>query len=215
MTAQNRIKPTIDQIQRGTYKWRDGQYYKLCTGPAHEAPEYLPATEKYFYFHKRGKQEGKPTSRCRLCINWAKLKAPDAPYRGLIPARNVRPFFNEAVNRVGLAELVRRSGVSEKTIRRVLVESEHMIQKELVRKVLLELTSMQRKNEMSINAGSRWRQERRNGKGYAKCEGCGGPKSDITGGCRSCWDRWYRWRRTGKISVKEYELAMKLYEERK
>lgn len=210
MTA--RVKPTLKQIEAGTYIWRDGQYLKKCTGPAHEEPEYLPATEKYYHFHKSGKDKGKPVARCRLCINWSKIKSPGS-YHGLVPVSVAHRFFVEAVNRVGVVELSRRTGISTKTILKVLQGGEGAIYKKIMRTLMLELTSMQRKNENNISEGSRWRQERRLN-GAKRCAGCGGPINNLTIDCSTCLERHRGWHRAGKITNEEWANIQKRYKDK-
>lgn len=118
---------------------------RLCTGPAHDIPTWLPNTEKYFYL--RNKATGMLSSRCRLCMNWSRLKTPGST-TGYVDVVKVRPFFIEAVNRVGMVEVARRAGVTTETVRRVYTGSGDRIQKAKVRAVLLELISMRRKGEV-------------------------------------------------------------------
>lgn len=207
------MRPSKDQIARGTYKQLHGRWYKLCTGPAHEKPEYLPATDKYFYTHKSGAKIGAFTSRCRLCSNWNKLKTP-RDYNGLVPSREVSPFFREAVNRIGASEFSKRTGLSPTTIRKGLQGGDDYLQKDVVRRAMLELTSIQRKGEHSINEHSRWRQERRNIKGLETCKGCGGFVRNVTSDCRTCWERFRGWFRRGKITKKEWEEAKRVYNDK-
>src|SRR4051812_26043116 len=118
--------------------------HKKCTGPAHDEPAYLPATEKYFHVRrsssKGGHLAGDLLSRCRLCVNWDKLKSPGST-AGLVDARDARPIYLEAVNRVGLMELARRSGISHNSIAAMLAGERRFVQKAKLRAVLLELIS--------------------------------------------------------------------------
>ena len=207
------MKPSKEQIARGTYKQIHGRWYKRCTGPAHEEPTYLPATDKYYYSHKTGERKGEFVARCRLCINWDKLKFP-GPHNGLVPVSAVAPFFREAANRIGMLELSKRTGLSRTTLRKGLVGSEGKLQKEVVRRVMLELTSIQRKGEHSINAHSRWRQEKRNSEGLELCAGCGGFIRNVTTNCPTCWERFRGWYRRGKITEKEWTEARRLYNDK-
>ena len=207
------MRPSKEQIAKGTYKQIHGRWYKLCTGPAHDEPEYLPATDKYFYSRKSGVREGEFVARCRLCINWNKLKFP-GPHNGLVPASAVAPFFREAVNRIGALELSRRTGLSPTTIRRGLQGGERRLQKAVVRRMMLELTSIQRKGEHSINEHSRWRQEKRNLAGLELCAGCGGFVRNVTSDCPTCWERFRGWYRRGKITEKEWEEAKRVYNDK-
>ena len=197
-------RPTPQQLNSGRYRLVDGTWHKLCSGPAHEQPEYLPATEKYFYFKTA---DNRPVARCRLCHNWAKLKSPrPGSLHGYVPVDSVRPFYIEAVNRIGVKELSNRSGVSIGHILRVLTElDKKYVEKAVLRKVMLELVSMQRRNEHSMNGQTRWRTDRRNNGELGTCGGCGGPLRNITTGCSSCYDRFYALFRRKKISKKQWE----------
>jgi hypothetical protein len=165
-----------------------GILHKLCNGPAHEEPVYLPATEKYFYRLKNGDRAGRLTSRCRLCVNWAKLKSPGA-YHGWIELRKVHLIYLEATNRIGLKELSRRSGVSRRALACAIGGQITYVQKAKVRLVLLELISIQRKNEHSISKGALWRQEQRLNSKRNVCGECNTPVLNYTDGCSTCWER--------------------------
>lgn len=198
-------RPTPKQLESGRYKLKQGVWHKLCTGPAHsEQGEYLPASEKYFIFKK---SDGRPVARCRLCHNWAKLKSPHpGSLHGYVPVADVRPFYIEAVNRVGLAELSRRSGVSISHISAVLTDrNKQFVEKATLRKIMLELVSMQRKNERSLNGRARWKTDRRNNNELGTCGGCGGPLRNITTGCEKCYNRHYELFRAKKITKKQWQ----------
>lgn len=197
-------RPTPRQLQSGRYKLIEGKWHKLCTGPAHDEENgcYLPATNKYFIFRR----SDTPISRCRLCQNWAKLKNPQrGSLHGWVPVASVRDFYIEAVNRVGVTELSRRSDVSVGHILRVLTDQKKQyVEKGTLRKIMLELVSMQRKNERSLSNNARWRTDRRNNGELGTCGGCGGPLRNITTGCKTCYDRYYSLFRKKKITKKEW-----------
>lgn len=198
------MQPTQKQIENGTFKLVDGKWHKRCTGPAHEEPEFLPATDKYFHKHLSGSKKGQYLTRCRLCINWTKLKTRGS-HHGLVEVEKVYPLYAEAVNRIGIRELAKRAGVSEGHIEHVIRNETKHVQKRPVRAVLLELTSLKRKNEISRSASLRWRNDSRNNNGMDTCAGCGTPKSNITRGCENCWNRYYDMYRSKKITKKEWE----------
>lgn len=203
--------PTERQIKYGHYKLINGIWHKRCTGPAHEEHEWLPASDKYFYFLTK---TGRPVSRCRLCHNWAKLKSPGS-HHGYIPVNIARPYYTEVVNRIGAIELSKRSGLSINHILRVLSEvDKKYVEKAKLRKVMLELVSVRRKNEYSIAESARWRQERRNASGIELCNGCGAPKSEATRGCRTCRTRHYDRFYDKKITKKEWARLKVVMDER-
>lgn len=205
------MNPTPRQITNGTFKLVDGIWHKKCTGPAHEEPEFLPATDKYWHTHKSGKMKGKFVPRCRLCINWDKLKNPGS-HHGLVEVEKVFPLYNEAVNRIGIYELAQRAGVSRGHIEHVVYRETKHVVKAKVRKVLLELTSMKRKGEFSQSKSLRWRNDERNSDGLPLCSGCGGLQKEITVGCDSCRDRWYGLFKRKKITKKRWsEIQLKYF----
>jgi hypothetical protein len=126
----------------------EGVEHKICSGPSHDVPTWLPATDKYFYVHKSGPREGKLTSRCRLCTNWYKLSSPGES--GYVPIISVRKFVHELVGRIGKAETARRAQISPQTLWRIMKcdDAEQMIVKRTVRKLMLQLISSRRKNEV-------------------------------------------------------------------
>jgi len=201
------LRPTKQQVKNGTFRYvgrvPNGEWYKLCTGPAHEEPEYLPATEKYFHFHKSGDKKGRPVARCRLCINWNKVGSPGS-YHGLVPIHIARRFFLEAVNCIGATELARRAGISRGTVYKVTTRMEGSIQKRILRQVMLELTSIQRNGEHSISNQAKWRAQRKIFNGYQVCSSCGTPQSNYTADCVRCQDRAYNRHKSGAISDSEY-----------
>lgn len=177
--------PTERQLQRGNFKLIDGIWNKICTGPAHEEPTFLPATDKYFHSRKSGDRESQLLSRCRLCQNWSKLKSPGSEH-GWIEVNKVHHYYAEAANRVGLAELSRRTGIKSDALSAVLTRKTRHVQKAKFKKVMLELISMRRKNEYSIKPGSRWRMMRRANPHAKLCSGCGGSLNNFTEGCQVC-----------------------------
>lgn len=192
------MNPSKRQVENGTFKRIDGKWHKRCTGPAHEEPEYLPATTKYFHAHQSGSRKGEILSRCRLCINWNKLKSPGS-YHGYVPIERVLPFYREAVNRVGIIELAKRSGVSIGAIEMVLDGTSKQVKKLTLRKIMLELVSMRRKGESSNSKALAWRRDRRNAQHIDLCSECGTPKSNFTAGCKNCYDRKYYQKTKGKV----------------
>ena len=193
------------QLNSGRYKLVDGIAYKLCSGSAHEEPEWLPATPKYYYFRKTGPTTGRPSSQCRLCHVWDKVKNPGS-HHGFVALAIARPFYIEAVNRVGIAELSRRSGLSTHHLQSIYSRpNKKFVRKISLRKVMLELVSMQRKNEYIDNPRVRWQTDRRNNGSLGTCGGCGGILRNITTGCKVCYDRHYSLFRNKKITKKQWQ----------
>lgn len=186
-------QPRQQNITNGRYKLVNGEWHKLCKGPGHDAPTYLPANTKYFYSFKKakGKRPGQLTSKCRLCSNWAKLKTPGSE-SGWIESIKVSHLFLELANRIGVAETCRRTGIHKGTMTAIIAGRTKYTQKRTVRKIMLELISVKRKNEYSISAGSAWRVQRRGSAFDARyCSGCGVliSKDARTTGCAACDSR--------------------------
>ena len=106
---------------------------KLCNGPSHDEPTELPLSE--FYVHKSGRRKGLPVSRCKRCINWDKLKNHHANH-GTVPSDEIQPFLREMVNRVGLYEASRLSGIAPNTIPPILDGTTKRVQKRTAMKIL-------------------------------------------------------------------------------
>jgi hypothetical protein len=171
------------------YRRVNGQLYKYCTGPGHDEPTYLPATEKYFYRRKIGKRKGEFLSRCRLCTNWAKLKSPGS-YHGYVEVAKARPIYAEAANRIGLAELARRTGLNPGSINFVITGRVKHVQKAKLRLVMLELISIRRNGESSASRGAMRRARERMLYGRTDiCPGCHMPADEHAKNCSLDRDR--------------------------
>ena len=124
------------------------ELHYLCTGPAHGEPTWLPATEEYFNQDRSPRAYGF-SYRCRLCANWSKLKGPSRGVSGLVPADAARPFTVELVNRIGMMEASRRTGLAPDVLRRVINNGrERKVEKLTLRKVMLTLIDVREKGEV-------------------------------------------------------------------
>lgn len=103
--------------------------------------------------------------------------------------KDALPFVREASHRIGSAELARRTGIALNTIENLLLGKNKYIQKQTLRKIMLELVSIKRKNEFSINSFSAWRVIKRMNGYQDVCAGCGGDLGNYTDGCETCWSR--------------------------
>ncbi len=160
---------------------------KLCTGPAHDEPTWLPATDKYFHRLKKGERAGRLVARCRLCVNWSKIKNPGSNH-GWVPLADAWPIINEAVNRIGLHELAKRTGLSKDGLRQIVMKKNRYVQKRTLRLVTLELISAKRKGEQPHPHAKRLHLRRLH-RYQDLCVGCGTPLSNYTEGCPQCTDR--------------------------
>jgi hypothetical protein len=167
---------------------------KLCTGPAHDEPTLLPANEKYFHRIKTGPRAGKLIARCRLCTNWHRLKNPGSNH-GWVPITDAWPIINEAVNRIGLHELSKRTNLSKDGLRQIIMKQNRYVQKRTLRLITLELISAKRKGEQP-HPHAKALHMRRLHRHQGTCAGCGTTLSNYTEGCPQCWDRQYK--RTGR-----------------
>lgn len=85
-----------------------GKLHKLCCGPAHKRPTYIELER--FTTIKSGKRKGYPRSRCRACETISKGAEP------MLPAILVIPALQESINRLGVMEVSRRSGMPQPQI---------------------------------------------------------------------------------------------------
>lgn len=183
--------PTDRQVANGTFRKFDGRWYKVCRGPAHEFPEYLLATEKYFHVYKTGPRKGSLKSRCRLCSHWETVKPETrGSERGIVTVESVHLYFVEAANRAGITELSRRTGLTKNTLGNVLNRKQPFVRRMTVRLVMLELISMKRKGEFPINNYARAKVIRRTNTSATEfCAGCRTTLDNYTANCSTCWER--------------------------
>jgi hypothetical protein len=125
----------------------NGVLHKQCRGPAHDEPTWLPATEKYFYFYKTGMYRGQIYGRCRRCVNWKRIKkCPEKS--GVVPIDEIRPFFIEAVNRVGLTEASRRIGMHYQNVKTIIDGNRTKVLRTSAEKVILAVMEMRKNGEV-------------------------------------------------------------------
>lgn len=107
---------------------------KVCTGPAHPEPVELPIEE--FHTRKSGDRAGQPISRCKRCVNWNKLQN-HTPNHGYVKFdRLLWEHVRELINRVGIMNAAKLSGISDSSLRFMLKGNPAQIQKETARKIL-------------------------------------------------------------------------------
>lgn len=132
---------------RRFFKEIKGVLHKQCRGPAHEEPTWLPATDKYFYFYKKGVYQGQIYGRCRRCINWKRIKK-HPEKSGVVPIDDIRPFFIEAINRVGLFEASRRIGMHYQNVREIAKGNRTKVLRTSAEKVIKAVYVMRINNEV-------------------------------------------------------------------
>lgn len=83
----------------------NGRVEKLCRGPSHSEPVYLPISK----FRSDGK--GRTYYRCRACETYASGGEP------LVPMSDAyRAFLTSIINRIGKMETSRRLGISQQAL---------------------------------------------------------------------------------------------------
>jgi hypothetical protein len=186
------FEPNPKSVRSGFYKKINGIWHKRCTGPSHaDEPDgigFLPATPKYFYIRGDNGHYGKLANRCRLCQTYGTIQVHGTS--GLIEAHKVRHFYDEAVNRIGMAELARRTNLSRDGISNVLTGKAYRVRKANLRKIVLELTSIRRNRENSAGYHSKMHAIKRINKD-GTCNECGTSIANYTDGCRTCINRKY------------------------
>lgn len=130
---------------RRFFKEVKGVLHKQCRGPAHEEPTWLPATKEYFYFYKTGLYKGQIYGRCRRCINWSRIKK-DPSKSGVVPIDDIRPYFIEAINRVGLTEASRRIGMHYQNVREIAKGNRTKVLKTSAEKVIVAVYEMRQED---------------------------------------------------------------------
>lgn len=133
---------------------------KVCTGPAHPGPTRVPVTKEHWNFHRSGPDAGKPTSRCKLCTNWAKLVTKEGAH-GLVERQDVLVFLNELIERCGSVEQVQtRHGLNANGLRAFLSNPDARMQKRTLARVLVALGE-QRKLDRRNGTSPRFHAARR------------------------------------------------------
>jgi len=115
---------------------------KRCNGPLHQG-EYIPLNE--FWYHKRGRREGKPFSQCIRCENYNKFG--DTGIHGMVNYSDVKFIFDELIFRVGKMEMARRIGVSNSFFSRRKRGNYKRIRKATVARAIIELKKARAQNE--------------------------------------------------------------------
>lgn len=92
------------------------QQTKLCRGPSHPEPVYLPATTEFFRYRSEGRWL---RSLCRQCENYAKAKEPTVS-NGLIHASKVRWIFQGLVANLGTVGASNACNITPTMLRRIV-----------------------------------------------------------------------------------------------
>lgn len=183
--------PQQRYITAGYYKLEDGVWFKRCNGASHSKPAYFPANSVYFHVRKVGRRKGQLLWQCKKCVNWQGSKIP-LDETGFVEVRAVRHFYEEAVNRVGLAEFAKRTGLTERGLAYVLKSESKYVRKTSLKRVMVELYKMRAIDEHSINLRARWHIPRRTNGVAQACKGCGTTLDNRTTGCKHCYERFDR-----------------------
>jgi hypothetical protein len=107
---------------------------KVCAGPAHAQPTRLPLTADHWYYDRAGN----PT-RCKLCTSYRAVTKHDGP-KGLVPARPLRRYAVELVERCGSATRVEELyGLDANTVLNLTRSSSASTQKRIAQRLLVAL----------------------------------------------------------------------------
>jgi len=131
---------------------------KLCTGPSHPRPVYLPVTSEHWHFHKSGEYAGKPLARCKACTNWSKLQKKEGPH-GLVTLTLPQLLLvRELVDRHGgTIPAAHAVGMSPTKLRAIITAAESVrVQKRTIQRLLAALVE-RRKHDRENGASKRYR----------------------------------------------------------
>lgn len=122
------------------------QKTKTCRGPAHDGPVELPVTEEYWYFHKSGERRGKPLGQCISCNSFKKTGRVRPPGKAgrMVPVEKVQKWAIELVNRMGVMEATRFSGLSQTSIELMYHGKQHSFQRDTVARLLIAVREARR-----------------------------------------------------------------------
>jgi len=133
---------------------------KLCSGPAHPEPTRLPLDALHWNFHRSGRYQGRPVSRCKACQNWSKLVNHEGPH-GLTEARPLVPYLRELLERVGSYDQLEKTyGVGETTARDLLVFGQRKVQKRTAQRILTGLAEQRKRDRNGHATTDRYRGRR-------------------------------------------------------
>jgi hypothetical protein len=143
---------------------------KLCTGPSHPEPTWLPLDPEHWHFHRSGRKQGLALARCRDCANWDKLQKKGGPHGYAVVNRPLlHQLLNELIQRCGsIREVYRRYGISESTIDKLLRSDHERVQKRTIQKILAALYEQRKRDRVSGTSSKRFLRARR---AHAQAEG--------------------------------------------
>lgn len=180
-------EPLKRYINDGTYRLIDGIWHRVCRGISHDEPVYLPATKEYFNFRKAPGREGHIVYPCKTCVAFSKGRR--WSNHSLVSTAKVLDIYDEAVNRLGMNELARRTGLSREGIQNVVYGRVSSVRGENVRKVITVLLDARKagefKQDLKTVQGAQMRAHGIN----SSCFGCGTHIDNYTDDCPLCWDR--------------------------
>jgi hypothetical protein len=132
---------------------------RLCTGPSHRSPVYLPVTDEHWHFHKSGPYEGKTLSRCKDCQGWTRRTHPEEGM-GFIPAEGLVPIIQELVSRCETIKAAAAyAGVARNTLHNILGGRQTSIQKRKARAIILALHERRKLDRKNGGTSKRFRSE--------------------------------------------------------
>jgi hypothetical protein len=134
---------------------------RVCRGILHPNGAMLPLED--FNVYRSGPRTGKPIARCKAChLESERLRYRRKTGGGLVPLRKLLPFLIELVQRIGLLETSRRTGLGTTTISGILRQKNKYVRKQTFQKVAVVLHEARRTDErrhrFSIQHGASARQ---------------------------------------------------------
>lgn len=122
---------------------------KICAGPAHAGPTYVPLDEEHWHFNRSGPRAGTALGRCKLCRRLERLDR----QHGLVPTAEVLPWLVELVRRCdGVRGVSRVHEIPETTLYTVLERKHEKVHKRTAARVLVALAEqrkLDRRNGLS------------------------------------------------------------------
>ena len=114
---------------------------KLCKGPAHANPVWLPLDHEHWSFHLSGRRAGKPFTHCKLC---RRLESIDR-WHGLVPAAEVLPWLSELISRCdGVLGVHATHGIAKTTLYKLASGEHSRVQKRTAQRILSALAEQRK-----------------------------------------------------------------------
>lgn len=124
---------------------------RLCTGPSHPDPVWLPLDREHWHFHLSGRRKGKSYNHCKSC---RRLYGMDGNH-GLVEVAELLPALTELISRCdGVLGVQATHGIAHSTVYGLLSGDHPRITKRTARRILSALIE-QRKHDRVNGASSK------------------------------------------------------------